>query len=99
MGKAELIIRITTYEGANYRNNQVCMELPKEIAEALQRAWETEKFYVRESTRASYLAANQDATCILKIDGRVKGGTYNMVRVDCCKDEVAHFIKKESKNI
>ena len=99
MGKAELIIRITTYEGANYRNNQVCMELPKEIAEALQRAWETEKFYVRENTRASYLAANQEATCILKIDGRVKGGTDNMVRVDCCKDEVAHFIKKESKNI
>lgn len=76
MGKAKLIIRITTYEEANYRDNQVCMELPKEIAEALQRAWETEKFYVRESVKASYLAANQDATCILKIDGRVKGGGY-----------------------
>ena len=97
MGKAELIIRITTYEGANYRNNQVCMELPKEIAEALQGAWETEKCYVRENTRASYLAANQEATCILKIDGQIKGGTNSMVRVDCCKDEVEHFIKKESK--
>lgn len=97
MGKAELIIRITTYEGANYRNNQVCIEIPKEIAEALQRAWETEKFYVRENTRASYLAANQEATCILKIDGQIKGGYTQYRRVDCCKDEVAHFIKKESK--
>lgn len=78
MGKAELIIRITTYEGANYRNNQVCIEIPKEIAEALQRAWETEKFYVRENTRASYLAANQEATCILKIDGQIKGGVHTI---------------------
>lgn len=94
MGKTELIIRITTYEGNIYRNNQVCMQLPKEVAEALQRAWETEKFYVRDSIKASYLASNQEATCTLKIDGQIKGGTVGMRHVDDCKDEVAHFVKK-----
>lgn len=91
--KSELIIRITTFMEGEYRNNFVKLSIPKEAAEIIRESWKTEEFVINKSVSSSFLAKNQSASCILKIDGVVVGGIENMATENTKNNELCNFEK------
>lgn len=89
--KSELILRITTFMEGEYRNNFVKLIISKETAEAILECWKTEEYAINKNCVSSFLAKNQSASCILKIDGVVVGGIENMATENTKNNELCNF--------
>lgn len=91
---SELIIRVTTFMEGEYRNNFVKLIISRETAEAILECWKTEEYLVNKTCVSSFLAKNQSASCILKIDGIVVAGIENMTTENTQNNELCNFEKQ-----
>nr|DAQ40751.1 MAG TPA: hypothetical protein [Caudoviricetes sp.] len=82
METASIVIEIATVCNGNITKNKVTLQIPREAAIMISKAWQSEELPQRNAIVAHNLLCNQIAHCDLVIDNGVAGGMLNMVKED-----------------
>lgn len=86
---ATIQVTISTYfDNHTYRNNTVKMEIPDQAAEIIKKAWTNPKHSMSQSKgiTAHWLAKNQGADAVLKVNGKTVAGFANMTSINTQED-------------
>ena len=82
METASIDIEIGTVYKGKMTKNKVTLQIPREAAIIISRAWQSKELPQREAIVAHNLLCNQFAHCDLVIDNVISGGMLNMVQED-----------------
>lgn len=93
MDTASIVIEIATIFNGNMTKNKITLQIPREAAMIISKAWQSEELSQRNAIVAHNLLGNQIAHCDLLIDNGIAGGMVNMVKEN--SDDDKYFQLKE----
>lgn len=83
METASIEIEVGTICNGKMVRNKVVLQIPREAAVIISKAWQTEELPQRNAIVAHSLLGNQIAHCDLVIDNGIAGGMVNMIKENC----------------